>query len=423
MGPPTPSSSSLLRLSIAYFGFLQPPTSSSLRFPVIVPTQLPVSSSGRSTHPAVRQLIRSQYPHHLFVSFSGRNTHNGSISPHRLSAAKIPLCAAPIRFPVPSLRLSAARTGSSSLYPALSGPTRLSVASTWLSAAHIRLSAASSLSQKPTPALASIRLPAAQLRRAPSALPPHTASSYIDFPYSPLRCFPRLHRFDISLIASAEMSRSRSLPSSRPSNTGGAEDAPIISSDARPVSGVTGIGRRGRELSFRFAPLSLMQLRVSQQQSVGSQAQLWSPSHSRIHLDVVKAQIARLSLTLRVRVVLHDSHVGNTIAFLITSGTCHQVHSLASLRPCGFNLTLEGVRMQAKDIVYWLHKTIGWRCNDWGFIDVDVGGQKGCTITAKLETAEDSVRAIRARIFPTSSCAVLSRTRLPSQNASSRSSS
>ncbi|KAE8187344.1 hypothetical protein CF328_g6944 [Tilletia controversa] len=233
MGPPTPSSSSLLRLSIAYFGFLQPPTSSSLRFPVIVPTQLPVSSSGRSTHPAVRQLIRSQYPHHLFVSFSGRNTHNGSISPHRLSAAKIPLCAAPIRFPVPSLRLSAARTGSSSLYPALSGPTRLSVASTWLSAAHIRLSAASSL----------------------------------------------------------------------------------------------------------------------------------------------------------------------------------------------FNLTLEGVRMQAKDIVYWLHKTIGWRCNDWGFIDVDVGGQKGCTITAKLETAEDSVRAIRARIFPTSSCAVLSRTRLPSQNASSRSSS
>ncbi|KAE8241033.1 hypothetical protein A4X06_0g7686 [Tilletia controversa] len=201
MGPPTPSSSSLLRLSIAYFGFLQPPTSSSLRFPVIVPTQLPVSSSGRSTHPAVRQLIRSQYPHHLFVSFSGRNTHNGSISPHRLSAAKIPLCAAPIRFPVPSLRLSAARTGSSSLYPALSGPTRLSVASTWLSAAHIRLSAASSLSQKPTPALASIRLPAAQLRRAPSALPPHTASSYIDFPYSPLRCFPRLHRFDIRSAA------------------------------------------------------------------------------------------------------------------------------------------------------------------------------------------------------------------------------
>ncbi|CAD6926183.1 unnamed protein product [Tilletia controversa] len=415
MGPPTPSSSSLLRLSIAYFGFLQPPTSSSLRFPVIVPTQLPVSSSGRSTHPAVRQLIRSQYPHHLFVSFSGRNTHNGSISPHRLSAAKIPLCAAPIRFPVPSLRLSAARTGSSSLYPALSGPTRLSVASTWLSAAHIRLSAASSLSQKPTPALASIRLPAAQLRRAPSALPPHTASSYIDFPYSPLRCFPRLHRFDISLIASAEMSRSRSLPSSRPSNTGGAEDAPIISSDARPVSGVTGIGRRGRELSFRFAPLSLMQLRVSQQQSVGSQAQLWSPSHSRIHLDVVKAQIARLSLTLRsadIDFVLDD------INFESISGSFIPDRVLTV-----FNLTLEGVRMQAKDIVYWLHKTIGWRCNDWGFIDVDVGGQKGCTITAKLETAEDSVRAIRARIFPTSSCAVLSRTRLPSQNASSRSSS
>ncbi|CAD6950796.1 unnamed protein product [Tilletia controversa] len=195
MGLPTPASSSLLRLSIAYFGFLQPPTSSSLRFP------------GHSTHPALRQLLRSQYPHHLFVSFSGRNTHNGSISPRRLSAAKIWLCAAPIRFPVPSLRLSAARTGSSSLYPALSGPTWLSVASTWLSVAHIRLSAAHIRLPVPSFRLyaASSRLPEAdsglRLHRAPSALPPHTASSFIDFPYSPLRCFPRLHRFDIMSAA------------------------------------------------------------------------------------------------------------------------------------------------------------------------------------------------------------------------------
>ncbi|KAE8222247.1 hypothetical protein CF319_g4524 [Tilletia indica] len=98
-----------------------------------------------------------------------------------------------------------------------------------------------------------------------------------------------------------------------------------LQSQESPASGV-------EALSFRFAPLSLMQLRVSQQQSVGSQAQLWSPSHSRIHLDVVKARIARLILTLRVRVVLHNSHVGNTTTFLTTSGTCHQVHSLASLR-------------------------------------------------------------------------------------------
>ncbi|KAE8218103.1 hypothetical protein CF319_g7954 [Tilletia indica] len=110
MGPPTPAFHSLLRLSAAS-------------------NQLFVSSPGLSTHSALRQLLRSQYPHQLFVSFSGRSTHNGSISPHRLSAANVRLSAAPIRFPVTSLRLSAAHTGSSSLYPALSGPPWLPVAS------------------------------------------------------------------------------------------------------------------------------------------------------------------------------------------------------------------------------------------------------------------------------------------------------
>ncbi|KAE8232503.1 hypothetical protein CF326_g2463 [Tilletia indica] len=63
--------------------------------------------------------------------------------------------------------------------------------------------------------------------------------------------------------------------------------------------------------------------------------------------------------------------------------------AFASAGSSKVNLTIEGVRIKAKDIAYWLHKKTGFGWNDWGFVDVEIGGQKGCTITVELETAEE----------------------------------
>ncbi|CAD6960072.1 unnamed protein product [Tilletia controversa] len=63
--------------------------------------------------------------------------------------------------------------------------------------------------------------------------------------------------------------------------------------------------------------------------------------------------------------------------------------AFASTGTSRVQLTIEGVRIKAKDIAYWLHKKTGFGWNDWGFVDVEIGGQKGCTITVELETAEE----------------------------------
>ncbi|KAK0545215.1 hypothetical protein OC861_006414 [Tilletia horrida] len=52
-------------------------------------------------------------------------------------------------------------------------------------------------------------------------------------------------------------------------------------------------------------------------------------------------------------------------------------------------LTIEGVRVHAKDVAYYLDKKTGWGWKDWGFVDVDIGGDKGATVTVELETADE----------------------------------
>ncbi|KAK0524726.1 hypothetical protein OC835_005839 [Tilletia horrida] len=49
-------------------------------------------------------------------------------------------------------------------------------------------------------------------------------------------------------------------------------------------------------------------------------------------------------------------------------------------------LTIEGVRVKAKDVAYYLNKKKGFGWTDWGFVDVEIGG----TVNVELETADEN---------------------------------